>query len=70
MAMAGPRPWSAIVWRDVFRLPPSLRLDNGAFCSMCDHLLTTTTFGWRCEQPSCGADWDFRGLLGCWVVRR
>lgn len=59
--MAGP------LLRQVFPVPPSLRLDDiGALCPLDDVVLTRQVDGWAC--PSCGAAWDHQGHNGWWPI--
>lgn len=60
-------PATGPVWRLTLDAPLRLRLDDGAWCSMCDHLLAIAEDGWRCDRPSCRAGWDFQGRHGRWL---
>ncbi|MEV4826465.1 hypothetical protein [Micromonospora sp. NPDC049274] len=53
--------------REVFEVPPSLRMDDvGAFCPLDDVLLIKQPGGWHC--PGCGAAWNDMGRDGRWSV--
>ncbi|MFI5837723.1 hypothetical protein ACIA5A_29000 [Micromonospora sp. NPDC051300] len=58
-----PGPWL----RELFRVPPPLRLDDvGALCPLDDVVLIQAPEGWAC--PSCGAGWDREGRDGRWTT--
>jgi hypothetical protein len=66
-AVACRPPLSGPLLREVFPVPPALRLDDvGALCPLDDVVLTRETDGWSC--PACGAAWNPQGRDGWWPI--
>ncbi|MEU0081960.1 hypothetical protein ABZY58_29000 [Micromonospora tulbaghiae] len=64
-AMACRPPQSGPSLRELFEVPPPLRLDDvGALCPLDDLVLLRVADGWSC--PSCGAGWSTEGRDGRW----
>ncbi|MFC4066774.1 hypothetical protein [Actinoplanes subglobosus] len=54
-------------WRDAYRVPKDLQLEDGPWCSMDLRAgLLPEQNGWIC--PSCGAWWDRFGRNGRWIT--
>ncbi|WP_053065424.1 hypothetical protein [Micromonospora sp. RV43] len=66
-AVACRPPLTGPLLREVFPVPPVLRLDDvGALCPLDDVVLTRETDGWSC--PACGAAWNPQGRDGWWPI--
>lgn len=61
----------ARAWREVYPLPPDLRLDVGPWCPLDDTVLqdsdgpTPDDRTWKCQ--TCWAVWDYQGRSGRWL---
>lgn len=53
-------------WREIYPVPPQLRLGIGPWCPIDDGALTVERHGWLC--PRCLAWWDRTGGHPTWVA--
>lgn len=58
-------PAGSPAWREIFPVPPQLRMQIGPWCSLDDSRLQVNAKGWDC--PRCLAAWDFHGEISWWL---
>jgi hypothetical protein len=59
-------PAGSPAWREIYPVPPLLRLETaGPWCPLDDTRLQVRAGGWGC--PACRAGWDFQGETARWL---